>query len=294
MPFLKFVILLVLFRVQSTCPFTLSLSSGRVRYHSEDATKLSSIARETDTFACSVIKRLTREEACKLMDETILPLSKYDHRQRSGRDAQGLTEAQVVNPTDAIMEFTYGEFPFNSLDELLDRASPYLSSKKNIQMIDIGSGCGRLVFYTALTRGSEDNSWTIHGVEIADLLHDEALRATLNGLDSGWFRSTPGATGNHFILHKGPAGEFSSILGQCDVVFAYSTVWNSIGFSEELGAMVISQEWNELISKSCKKGTVIITTDRAMDPGFGFKLVDRLDVENREVMGSTGYIHVLR
>jgi hypothetical protein len=38
----------------------------------------------------------------------------------------------------------------------------------------------------------------------------------------------------------------------------------------------------------------MITTDRVLDPRHGWLFLDRLDVDNREVMGSTGYIQVLR
>ena len=86
----------------------------------------------------------------------------------------------------------------------------------------------------------------------------------------------------------------AELFQQADVIFAYSTVWDNIGFVPEIGAMVLSHEWNQLLSSSCSPGTVAITTDRALDPNFGWKLVDRLDVDNREVFGSTAYIHVLQ
>lgn len=226
-----------------------------------DTTTKLHVANDADTFAFSIAKRASREEAYKVMDESILPLSRYSDRQRSGRDAQGLQGGKAIAATDPCMEFTYGEFPLASLDQLLDVGITYLpnpGSKDPITMVDLGSGCGRLVFYAALTRGTEEVSWTVHGIEVADLLHDEALRASLNGIDSGWFQDNPNenSNANNVLLHKGLAGDFSSVLQQCDIVFAYSTVWNSIGFSEKLGAMIIGQEWNDLISKSCRKGTV--------------------------------------
>ena len=58
--------------------------------------------------------------------------------------------------------------------------------------------------------------------------------------------------------------------------------------------MNLDRQWSELLANSCRKGCVVITTDRALDPQHGWELLDRLDVDNREVMGSTGYIQVLR
>lgn len=77
-------------------------------------------------------------------------------------------------------------------------------------------------------------------------------------------------------------------------VFAYSTAWETNGFSEQLGAMIIGQEWSGLLALSCPNGCVVVTTDRALDPHYGWHLVERLDVDNREVMGSTGYVQVLK
>ena len=62
---------------------------------------------------------------------------------------------------------TYAEFPLESLDLLLDRACTYLSQDTvNIDdpltMVDIGSGLGRIVFYSALTRDSKKANWEIH------------------------------------------------------------------------------------------------------------------------------------
>ena len=186
----------------------------------------------------------------------------------------------------------------HSLDELVDLAlthSTRCREKKEISMVDLGSGCGRLVLYSAMTRGNEDNvSWTVHGVEISDVLHDEGLRASLVGLDKGIFQQEKPAdstNANKFVLHRGPAHDFASLFEQVDIVFAYSTVFDTVGFEPSLGAMVMSKEWNDILK--CSPGTIAITTDRCLDPAYGWKLLDRLDVDNREVMGSTGYIQIL-
>jgi hypothetical protein len=58
--------------------------------------------------------------------------------------------------------------------------------------------------------------------------------------------------------------------------------------------MNLDRQWSELLANSCRKGCVVIAiTDRALYPRLGWELLGRLDVDNREVMGSKGYIQVL-
>lgn len=259
---------------------------------------LSANKEDDSTFACFVPEKLSRKDGRRMMDETVMPLDEYDARMVYGRDAQKLESSTIVTASDPRMKYTYGEFPMSSLDELVDLALTHSTrclGKNEITMVDLGSGCGRLVLYSAMTRGTEDKvSWTVHGIEISDVLHDEGLRASLVGLDNSIFQQeTPdvSANTNKFVLHRGPAQDFALLFQQADIVFAYSTVFDTVGFDPSLGAMVMSREWNELLK--CSPGAIVITTDRCLDPAYGWKLLDRLDVENREVMGSTGYIQIL-
>ena len=66
------------------------------------------------------------------------------------------------------------------------------------------------------------------------------------------------------------------------------------GFSVDLGAMILGREWSETLADLCRDGTVAITTDRALDPEYGWVLLSRTEVTNPEVFGSTGYVQVLR
>jgi SAM-dependent methyltransferase len=221
---------------------------------------------------------------------------------------------------------TYGEFPLSSLDALLDLALPHMCHLGNddddnddndatcVRMLDVGSGCGRLALYAALTRGTREQPWHVHGIEISPMLHDLATVALSRGFQKGTFANvcqqknndgpttatatatattTTAAAANSIHLHLGAAEEWTQVLQQCNLVFAYSTVFRTSGFSQEWGAMIMDKEWSGLLSQNCPKGCVVVTTDRALDPKDGWHLVDRLNVENREVMGSTGYIHVL-
>ena len=40
--------------------------------------------------------------------------------------------------------------------------------------------------------------------------------------------------------------------------------------------------------------SIAITTDKALDPSYGWKIIDRIEnVPNPEVLDSTGFIHIL-
>jgi hypothetical protein len=146
-----------------------------------------------------------------------------------------------------------------------------------------------------MTRGTEISKWDVHGVEIASLLHSLGAEYLEQGVEEGLFVGTTSQpSSNSISLHFGPAEEYSHLLAKANIVFAYSTAFPANSFSPELGAMILEPEWSRLLSKSCRNGCVAITTDRALDPIDGWELVDRLDVKNPEVFGSTGYIHVLK
>jgi hypothetical protein len=254
--------------------------------------------------ACSISNRLSREQAVQVLDRDILPATEYGTRIKYGREAQGIVAGQAVSSDDPVLAKTYGEFPLESLDILIDAAITYLpqTNGKPVQFVDVGSGCGRLCLYTALTRGdtaSSSKTWKVHGIEIYDILHHEATRARDAGFEKGWLQEAQGdddntAVANSLSLHLGPAEDFSnSILKDADLIFAYSTTWANSGFSPDISAMILSDEWNRLFADSCKPRCVVITTDRALDPKFGWKLLERLDVANPEVMESTGFIQIL-
>lgn len=138
---------------------------------------------------------------------------------------------------------------------------------------------------------------SITSIEISELLHSVASEAVTLGIQNNlldYGTNEIDDKRNCLALYHGAAQDLKDILGQMDLIFAYSTVWKTCGFSEKLGAMILDQEWSELLASSCRPGCVVITTDRALDPHFGWELVQRLDVANREVMGSTGYIQILR
>jgi len=188
------------------------------------------------------------------------------------------------------LAFTYGEFPLSSLDILVDTATQYITSggrkpEEPLNILDVGSGCGRCCLYLALTR----QSCTVTGIEISDLLHKEADRMITIAEQQGYLASTSVTKGNQLLLFQGSAEEHSKYLNICDILFCYSTTWDTSDFSVDLGAMVLSDEWNQLFSTCCRSGTIAITTDRALDP-TQWNLLHSIEVENPEVGGSMGYI----
>ena len=275
----------------------------------------SSTTNIQQSISFSVPRQVSREEGEQLIDQTLVPSSEYGIRLDIGRDAQGLPRDEAFTVNDPRLDNTYGEFPLSSMDELLDLGVQYLDDKRDdldpkdershISMVDVGSGFSRLVLYASLTRGRSDkipnqksDLWDVHGIEISELLHRKAVEAAHRGIDAGWILpadqalnlSTEGS--NRIHLYQGPAEDYQSILSEADIIFAYSTVFKSGHFSPEVGALLLGPEWSQLLGEACRPGCVAITTDRALDPAFGWKLMERLDVDNREVLGSTGFIHV--
>uniref|UniRef100_A0A7S4MCR6 DOT1 domain-containing protein n=1 Tax=Odontella aurita TaxID=265563 RepID=A0A7S4MCR6_9STRA len=273
--------------------------------HGEDG----SSAPENEAFALSsnsaiafVKERpISRADAESIVDDLLFPAREHARRLGLGRDAQNLDPGTMVGANDPRMAFTYGEFPLQSCDSLLDIAIRMQKepSKGRKKLVDLGSGAGRLVLYLALTRGEYD----VHGIEISDILHDAAIEFLERGKDAGIFSTEPDtvSTPRKVQFHCGPANSMQDVLANADVIFAYSTVWptskseDSVdGFSVELGALILGEEWSKMLAEYCRSGCAVVTTDRALDPSYGWELVDRQDVENPEVFGSTGYIHILR
>ena len=154
-----------------------------------------------------------------------------------------------------------------------------------------------------------------------------AVNSLQRGVGNGWFVQSDAQNAAHnddgqtttIALHNGNAllvddpyynlpkvgGEdeststhstIQSLLSKTDVLFAYSTVWETNSaqpFNPELQAMILSPKWSQTLATICSNGCVAITTDRALNLEDGWRLVDGMDVENPSVWGSVGYISVL-
>ena len=279
-----------------------------------------SIATISRAICTNTATPLSRDQGKGILQNHILPVTDYDRRTRLGREAQGVVPAAVVKGQDPRLFQTYGEFPLESLDQLLDRAleirlaTVTKATKKNgsigsknrpMTVVDVGSGCGRLALYLALTRPN----WHVHGIELFPTLHQEAIcamnRAIHSGLLIGLDKAVDDSGGNEgkdlqttssarsrISLHQGAASKFADLLGHADLVFCYSTAFESNGFSEQTASMLLGREWNELFTTCCgNERCIVITTDKSLDSAYGWTIVDRMDVSNPEVYESTGFIH---
>ena len=48
-----------------------------------------------------------------------------------------------------------------------------------------------------------------------------------------------------FSFHHGATDTFPSLLQSSNLIFCYSTAWETSGFDTNMSAMVLSQEWNK-------------------------------------------------
>lgn len=256
-----------------------------------------------------VVSNQNDRESVKNYIEKLFPERKYSERIGRGRDAHGLDNCDgPLRPSDPRLCQTYAEFPLPSFDELLDCGLKYLNEESSddsnvgIDFVDIGSGLGKIVLYCALTRTNcLSQQFQTTGIEIAPLLHNEATQILEEAVNDGLLRtlqekaSESDETSNRLQMLLGDATDNpSQALTRANIIFAYTTAFSAKAFSPELGALVLDPEWSEALSQICAQGCIAITTDRALDPRFGWKLLDRLDVPNPEVLGTTGYIHILR
>lgn len=236
------------------------------------------------------------------MDGLVLPATDRGRRIGLGTEAQRLREGVAIASKDPVLFETYGEFPLPSLDLLLDRAEALLeapASSERRTIVDVGSGCGRLALYMALSR----RSWDVYGIEISPVFHNEAIKAVDRAIGQGCLlRMTtdePGdekpegsscSSSSRLTLRCGPAQDHPELLQRADLIFCYSTAFESAGFSEESAAMLLGHDWTALLAGNTRPECLCITTDKALDPAAGWTILDRMDVPNPEVFESTGYI----
>ena len=278
---------------------------------------------------CWVVPRpLSSESALELLETHIFPTHQYTERSNFNRYdvlAQS-SSSRILAANDPQLQFTYGEFPLTSLDLLLDHAVLYLQQQQQQQptnippprytVLDVGSGCGRPALYMALTRSFQ----RVWGIEASERLHQEGLRALQQAADGEYLllveeeeeessdknKGDPTTittiTNNHpssssltteIHLFQGLAQDYAHLLAHADIIFCYSTAFDSNGvFLPDVGGMVLADEWNLLFSQNCRPGTLVITTDRCLNlSAQQWKLIQRLDsVPNPPVLDSTCFL----
>jgi hypothetical protein len=304
------------------------------------------------TFSSAAIcTRIDRSKAQQITSEILCPPREERDRNNAGMQAFDTASDQyrgnVIENNDPRTQYTYGEFPFDSFDLLVDKALELMKQRRTGEglgtnhhgnkqvMVDLGSGCGRLVFYAALTRNSEGSreekqlsdeesaTWDFHGVEIGSKLHSLAVNSLERGLDNGWFTNAycEDDSRSKIVFHNGNAllvedpyfpsatedvesnnnnaatnKSIQSLLSHTTLLFAYSTVWETDiaqPFNPDLQAMILSPKWSQTLASLCPNGCIAVTTDRALNPQDGWRLLDSMEVENPSVWGSVGYISVL-
>lgn len=287
---------------------------------------------------------LDRSEAQRVTNEILCPPDEERDRNTAGMQAFDTTDVyrgNVIENDDPRTQYTYGEFPFDSFDVLVDRALELRDTngnnfgkdqRKRNAMVDLGSGSGRLVFYAALTRGCNDEeereqvscksqfiTCEFHGIEIGSKLHSLALKSLQRGNNSGWFSYDDNTRsmksnitfhhGNALLvedpyfpshsnsdeIHESATSQKSirSVLSRATLLFAYSTVWETDHFDPNLQAMILSRKWSQTLASLCRNGCIAITTDRALNPSDGWRLLESIEVDNPSVWGSVGYISML-
>lgn len=250
------------------------------------------LATPQNEFSAFISSTKRRDEVANFIDTVLYPQREYANRAQSSTDEDC---PMLLEASDPRTFLSYGEFPLGSFDCLLEEAEKYHSRHPNV-LVDLGSGTGRLVLYAALCGHQGSCKWgKVHGVEIGKGPHDVALQTLEKGINEGYFQAKGlenDTSSVHF--HHGPAQDYNSIFSEADIVFSYSTVFESKGFNVDLGAMVLADEWSSWLSEVCRPGCVIVTTDRALNPEHGWELKSTLDVDNPALLGSTGYISILR
>jgi hypothetical protein len=254
-----------------------------------------------NVISTSVATTFSKPDATSIIHNDLYPNTEYKLRMDVGKDSQFEDDvtymSEAISLNDPRLSKTYHEFPLDSMDSLLHIASQEYTRMNGDEpnvLIDLGSGCGRLVLYSALKIGS----WKeVHGIEIGQQLHNYACKMIHRGIEKGYFEDdTESNKESNLItkiyLHHGPANEKIHVLKAADVIFCYATVFDTDGFDPDLGTLILNAEWSEMLAKACRKGTIVITTDRALNPMHGWELIQKLDVDNPSLLGSTGYISI--
>ena len=233
-----------------------------------------------------------REEARRIVNEVLFPQSTYDDRY--SRPEIGFGE--VFSAQDPKLELSYGEFPLDSLDQVLDMAlkqkdfTEAAGSNTRIRFLDVGSGCGRLCFYLALSR-----PWDVVGIEVSPYHHSRAVEISTNALARGYLVTQQHKDARHsgsLHLLSGSAFDNIEILRAADVSFCYSTAFLSDGFSTELEGPILSDRWSKLFTDGCSLRSVLLTTDRAVAASTKWKLIGSVTVPNPEVNESECFIQM--
>ena len=270
---------------------------------------------------------LPRPNAMNLIDTIVLPTTEKGYRMNL--NSQDIVSDDRIDVDSS----TYGEFSLTSLDIILDRITQEIinvndamdsntdtgaakGQNKPLKIIDIGSGCGRLVLYMAITQQQRLRQYcdqiVVMGIEQSNALHDESIRATerllqqftiinnsKNGNNSTTQMQQEQAEGLHCTnteirLYCGSAQDFMNEIHTADIIICYSTAFSSGHFLPSISALLLSEEWNTILTPPTvvsstdpltlsSKMLYCVTMDKALDPSRGWIMMDRITVPNPEI-----------
>jgi Putative methyltransferase len=297
--------------------------------------------------SCYVVQLLTdisvtRIDAINILDTHVLPSADKGYRMNLNSNDQGISNTNTLETNQD--SSTYGEFPLNSLDILFDRIDQELNDemlhseettttkrhRRTLKVVDIGSGCGRLVLYLAMTRPQQQQQqqqcdYTIIGIEQSRSLYDESIRATERLLqyhenqtnDNDRNKLQSAIQGNNtatLTLYCGSAQNYRKEIHSADIVMCYSTAFTGSDFLPSISAVLLSNEWNTILTPpppppplvsslpsstsslpKSKSFLYCITIDKALDPRRGWEMIDRINVPNPEVgMESMAFLQKIK
>jgi len=181
--------------------------------------------------------------------------------------AQGVLEHVQFDSVDSTERFTvaaatgaeeelgvYGEMSFEGMAEVL--LHPAVSARLlggTANFVDFGSGCGRLLLGVAAMCECE----SVVGLEALKPLHAIADKfiAAAESTESIGQRTVRSIHARAALPHDDPDPDIANALGQCDVLFMYSTAFPS---EDELRLPELSAS----LSLYLREGSLVVTTDK--------------------------------
>ena len=154
--------------------------------------------------------------------------------------------AEDLPPLIESEDLIYGEFGISSFFEVIDDAMEHATLDSPQKVVDLGSGCGRLVLALARRRPKTH----CIGMEYQRRLHDIGERA----LAVSKFENATLVCGD---LHD--ANALANVLAGCVLCFVYSTAM----FAEDDG-QDIAARLSDALFPACDPGALVITTDRKL------------------------------
>lgn len=236
--------------------------------------------RGSSVRACAALPLEQRERGASEMVTSLF--GEVDSARAFGRLEVSEHEVQRLHGAERSKALQYGEFDLAFFFQLLKLAEP----RPNERFVDIGSGCGRLVFAAAAVY-----EWELAaGVEILRDLHVVATQAHARLYTASEECGVPLAPCT--LVCEEVATALPPLLEAAPstcVAFVYATCWPSVGpYLTELSLM---------LATSLETGSRVISVDKQLVPddygAWDFRLMCTLELPNYNTYTSTGYVYEL-